>query len=529
MNSTCTLEANALPSEYSFKSQALVVGCAASALFLTSYVGNALSVAIPHVATHYGALPQEASYAVSGYTIALACFLLPASLLARYFNNRIVFIVGALTSGVVSVLLPYSPTLVLLVVGRVVQGACASLMLATAMALISSYVANEKRFVAIGIAVCLTYIGVSFSLSTSGFITEAWGYEVMFYGSGIAFLCLGLTSLQIKHKTDDSIESKEEFRVSRGLLLKIVFFVLGIGLTLFSLSALSQRSYAIYLLALGLAVIVSILFADYKKYQEHKRQIEKEQIAGLPSSFNLDKANAQDNAPHQVKPINRAHEILVPIHILLHNKGFTLGFLVSFFSYISVMAEPVLLALFAQLSLGLSASLAGVIVVVQPITIAVVSFFTGRIVKVLGGPLTVTIGLVLQTATLLSFGFIDEHTTVAALIVRQLLVGTGFALFSAPNTTLMTLSVKEEHYALASAMQQLGRSIGQATSYALVTLLLSALISAVPKTPEYAAQFAHASVVILLISGGLGVAAILCAYLSIGANKEATAQKVAKA
>lgn len=530
--SSLNLDSYEFAPSYSIKEQVLVVTLSGFALFLCSYISNALSVAIPHVATHYGALPQEASYAVSAYTIALACFLLPSSLLARVFNNRIIFIIGALSCGLVSVLLPQSPSLFVLVVGRVIQGACASLMLATAMALISTYVNKDKRFVAIGIAVCLTYIGVSLSLSTSGFITELWGYEVMFYGSGIALLVLGLAALNLRSeshndKEQDCFESHKEavgtkkavfvepkFTFSRGLIAKTLVFVAGIGCSLFSLSALSQRSYAIYLLILGVVLIGIVLYFDYQKYLEHKRELKALNIEG-------------ELVAHPALKRYRPHEILIPVHILLHNKAFTLGFLVSFFSYISVMAEPVLLALFSQLTLGLSASISGVIVVVQPITIAIVSFFTGRIVKALGGPVVVTLGLVIQTATLLSFAFIDETTTVQGLIIRQLLVGTGFALFSAPNTTLMTLSVKEEHYALASAMQQLGRTIGQATSYALVTLLLSALVHATPKTFEYAIEFANASVVILVISASLGFAAILCAYLStnVQSNKNAESTK----
>ena len=43
---------------------------------------------------HYQTLPQYASFALTGYATALACFLLPASLLAKRFSNRTIFLLG---------------------------------------------------------------------------------------------------------------------------------------------------------------------------------------------------------------------------------------------------------------------------------------------------------------------------------------------------------------------------------------------------------------------------------------------------
>ena len=198
------------------------------------------------------------------------------------------------------------------------------------------------------------------------------------------------------------------------------------------------------------------------------------------------------------------------MHFLRHTPACLACFLVSVTAYFSVMAEPVLLALFSQFTLGLPASIVGFIVVVQPVTIALVSTLTGHLTRYLSGNAVVTLGLIIQTIALGSFVFIDENTTPLGLIVRQLFVGTGFALFSAPNTTLLTFAVGKANFALASSTQQVGRALGQASSLALVSLIIAAVVTAQPDSALYPVQFAEATVIILAISaisGLLGIAA----------------------
>lgn len=461
----------------------LVVCCVSLCYFLTSYIGNALTVAVPFFVERYQTLPQYASFALTGYAIALACFLLPASLLAKRFSNRSIFLLGLSSCAVITALIPLSPTLLILVLGRILQGAAASLCLSTGMALISNHVPNNKRYIAIGIAVCLTYTGVSSSLSFSGVIIDNYGYQYMFYAASAAIALLFALSVRIP-KDSQALNLKGQ-SLPYG---KVVLFVLSIGLCLLSLSALGSFSYAKYGLASGLALLAVLVILEYQNYK---------------------KDNYQELST------------VIPVQFLINNKRFTYCFLVSFTAYVSVMAEPVLLALFSQYTLGISATDAGFIIVVQPIVIAVVSYFTGRITKLLGGNATVTLGLIIQTIALATFVVIDTNTTVLSLVLRQLAVGTGFALFSAPNTTLITLSVAPKDCALASSMQQLGRSLGQGTAYALVTVTIATLVSAHPGSIAYPEQFAQASVVILAISAALGILGIVFSTLGYLESRKA--------
>ena len=135
----------------------LVVGCVSLCLFLTSYVGNALTVAVPYFVELYNCPPHIVTLATSAYATALACVLLPASILARHFGNKRIFVYGLLGCVLFTALIPLSPTVWCLFLGRFFQGASAALCLSTAMAIISEQVPINQRFGASGFAVCLTY------------------------------------------------------------------------------------------------------------------------------------------------------------------------------------------------------------------------------------------------------------------------------------------------------------------------------------------------------------------------------------
>ena len=125
------------------------VGCVSLCLFLTSYVGNALTVAVPYFVELYHCPPHIVTLATSAYATALACVLLPASILARHFGNKRIFVYGLIGCVLFTALIPLSPTVWCLFLGRFFQGASAALCLSTAMAIISEQVPSKQRFGAI--------------------------------------------------------------------------------------------------------------------------------------------------------------------------------------------------------------------------------------------------------------------------------------------------------------------------------------------------------------------------------------------
>ena len=118
--------------------------------------GTIVNLALPHIgrelpATLVSTLEGQ-TYVVSGYLAILAALLLLAGALADYYGRRRLFAIGLIGFGITSVLCGLAPTLELLVVARLLQGAAGALLVPGSLAIITAMFADEvQRSRAIGI------------------------------------------------------------------------------------------------------------------------------------------------------------------------------------------------------------------------------------------------------------------------------------------------------------------------------------------------------------------------------------------
>ena len=104
--------------------------------------GTIVNQALPRIgrelpATLVGTLEGQ-TYVTSGYLATLAALLILAGALADYYGRRRVFAIGLVGFGVTSVLCGLAPTLELLAVFRVLQGAAGALLVPGSIAIITA-------------------------------------------------------------------------------------------------------------------------------------------------------------------------------------------------------------------------------------------------------------------------------------------------------------------------------------------------------------------------------------------------------
>lgn len=76
-------------------------------------------------------------------------------------------------------------------------------------------------------------------------------------------------------------------------------------------------------------------------------------------------------------------------------------------------------------------------------------------------------GMSLATIGLIIFSFMSNTTPIWLLVANLMLLGTGFALFSSPNTSAVMGSVEKQFYGVASSTLGTMRLTGQAISMAI--------------------------------------------------------------
>src|SRR6201992_4316867 len=115
------------------------------ASFAAMYCTQAL---LPSLSAHYRITPAAAALTVSLTTGMLALSIIPASVLSERYGRITVMLTSGVLSSVIGLLLPFSPSLAVLFVGRALHGVALAGIPAVAMA----YLAEEVHASSLGSA-----------------------------------------------------------------------------------------------------------------------------------------------------------------------------------------------------------------------------------------------------------------------------------------------------------------------------------------------------------------------------------------
>ncbi|MFF0814846.1 MFS transporter [Rhodococcus sp. NPDC003318] len=126
------------------------------ATFISMYAAQAL---LPALSEDYGVGPGAAALVVSATTGVLALVIVPASALSARFGRTRVMTVSAIASAAIGALLPLSPSIEILIVGRALQGVAVAGIPAVAMAYLAEEVQGSTLGAAMGRYVAGTTIG----------------------------------------------------------------------------------------------------------------------------------------------------------------------------------------------------------------------------------------------------------------------------------------------------------------------------------------------------------------------------------
>ncbi len=169
---------------------------------------------------------------------------------------------------------------------------------------------------------------------------------------------------------------------------------------------------------------------------------------------------------------------------LFKNRIFGFASLAALINYMATFAVTFFLSLYLQYIKGLDASSAGIILISQPVVMAVLAPIAGRFSDRYDPRLISTIGMGISTIGLAQFIFLSTNTDIIFITIGLVILGAGFGLFSAPNTSAIMGSVERRFLGIASATVSTMRLIGQTLSMGIALLLFSLLIGRVQIMPE---------------------------------------------
>ena len=437
---------------------ALVVSALAG--FLTPFMGSAMNVALPSVAAEFSMKAVSLSWVATAYILAAAMFMVPFGRLADIHGRKRVFVAGVVVYTAASALAALAFSAASLIAFRALQGFGAAMMLGPSMAILISIFPAGKRGHAIGINTAAVYIGLSMGPVLGGFLTQNLGWRSIFLASiPVGGLVLLLTLLGLRG----------EWRGAKGERFDgpgAVVFGLGLALLMAGFSRLPKPLGAALLVLAAAALAAFILW--------EKRTVEP----------------------------------LLDVRLFSHNRVFALSNAAALINYSATSAVSFLLSLYLQYVKGLPPQKAGLVLIAQPVVMAVFSPLAGRVSDRVEPRYVASLGMAISSAGLLLFGLVGAGTSLTFVIAGLLLLGFGFALFSSPNTNAVMGSVGGKSLGVASSTLGTMRLTGQMLSMGISVLIMAVVMGNVRIEAGNIALFLRSARIAFTAFGALCVAGV---------------------
>lgn len=409
--------------------------------FINPFLGAAINIALPSIGEEFGMGAVGMSWIAMAFLLSSAVFLVPLGKLADIKGRKLVFLVGNLIIALSSVFCALSLSGGMLIAFRALQGIGSAMVFGTGVAIITSVYPPNERGKAIGITVTSVYIGLSLAPFLGGMLTQYLGWRSIFYLTiPFEILVVWTTWRFIKEEWADARGEKFD-------LIGSIIYVLAMSAFMFGLSKLPRIS-AIILASAGLIGLVIFV----------------------------------------IKELRTVHPVF-NIALFRSNRLFALSNLAALINYATTFAITFLLSLYLQYILQFSPRDAGIILITQPVMMALIASISGRLsdrydprILSSAGMAVIVIGLVMLT-------LLSVRTPSSYLILTLAIVGFGFGLFSSPNTNAIMGSVGKKYLGIASATVGTMRLTGQMVSMGVATLILQLYIGNDPISSHSSAGF----------------------------------------
>lgn len=392
--------------------------------FICPFMGSSINVAVPAMANSFNLNPDLITWIVNAYLIGSATVLLPFGRLADIKGRRKIYLIGLGFVCVTTILCAFMQNFYVFVFVRFLQGLSMSMIFGTSMALLVSCYPSENRGKIIGLSAACTYSGLSFGPFIGGFITDFFGWKMIFLSTGLVLICNLLLLCKIKKEWYGDKDKKFD-------LMGSVIYSVMIILFLYSLSDWTRHELVHYLPLVSLVLLILFIIEE-----------------------------------------KRAKSPLIQLS-LFKNTVFSMSNLAALIHYSATFALSFVLSLYLQLVRGMDAFTAGSFLLIQPLTMAIFSPKAGALSDKFSPRIIASTGMGIMMIGLFVFSFLDRNTSFSVIGINLAFIGFGFSLFSAPNNNAIMGSVKSEFYGVASSVLAVMRLTGQAISMSLVTLLLS--------------------------------------------------------
>jgi MFS family permease len=307
----------------------------------------------------------------------------------------------------------------------VLQGAAASLIAATNMAILTESVPRERLGRAMGLNIGAVYLGLAAGPFVAGMITTAFGWRWVFAISGLLSLIAGImAAVRLPRRP---VRPRLVFDWAGALTSAT-----GLGLLIVGSAVVGESSLGWSLIVAGLGLLV---------------------IFGVIES--------------------RVSSPLLSLTVLTSQIELLRALTVQFLTYAGAMGTSLLFSIYLQVTLGWTAREAGWLLVISPVLMAALAPVAGRAADRMRPQLLSALGVTLIFVGTVAAWQVSTTSSMTLIVVCLVTHGLGFALFSSPNMTVIMGNAPPDRTAMVSALSALMRGLGMVVAMVVITGFMS--------------------------------------------------------
>jgi len=387
------------------------------------------NVAIPHIAGGLGASQDEATWVLTSYLVSNAVILPASAYLVGFLGRKRFYMICVALFGISSMLCGLAPSLPLLILFRVLQGAGGGGLQPSEQAILADTFPPAKRGQAFAVYGMAVVLAPAIGPTLGGWITDNYTWRwIFFINVPIAILSLILTSRIVEDPPH--ILKEVAAQRKRGLNLDYMGFGLlavGFGSLQFVLDKGQENDW------FGSNVITTFFYLC---------------VGALVTLIFW-----------EIAQIRRGHRPILDL-TMFRNRNFALSALLMFVLGFTLFGTTVLIPLFVQQMMGYTAEQAGLVISPGGLAILVLMPMVGFLVSRVDNRYLIAIGFATLSAALYALRTIDAQASYSYVAWMRVFQASGLAFLFVPINTLSYTDVPREKNNDVSGLMNLARNIG---------------------------------------------------------------------
>jgi EmrB/QacA subfamily drug resistance transporter len=391
--------------------------------FMTTLDINIVNVALPKMAASLSVDLGTIQWVVTSYLLVISTLVLMFGRLADMKGKKNIYQNGFIIFSLGSLLCVFSKTMLFLIVARMVQGLGAAMMMACNFGIITMVFPLKERGRATGILGTVVAIGTMTGPPLGGFLVGTFNWQSIFLINipiGIIAYLAG-----VKYVPKEEIKNNKQSFDFKGMIT----FVLTVAALFLSLLNAELFGWSSFPIVSGFIVCV-LSFAAFCYIEINTK---------------------------------------VPMldFTLFKNNLFSAGIFCAFISYCVIYFTNIIQPFYLQHILSFSPQKAGIIMMVYPVTAAIMAPISGILCDKIGYKIPTFIGLAFTCVGIFTMSFLRLDSSYFAIMVSMTILGCGYGLFQSPNNAGVMSSVPKDKLGISGSMNSLIRNLGMTSGISI--------------------------------------------------------------